>query len=222
MATRLRHIAIIVPDPEAAAKFFEQAFDMKRAGTARRGIYMSDGVINVALLKQERRREARPLSFRHVGRRSRRSREEGGRRRRHLSRRPADLAEFLLRGEVQGSRSASCSTSPTRAGSAPPRTWWPRSPCREVSDAAKPDRVIVIGAGPVGLCLALALAQQGVRSCLIEALGDDNFLEQVPRAGTNHPATLEMFDRIGLYAEDRAARHHRAGVPLLGPRRTTR
>jgi predicted enzyme related to lactoylglutathione lyase len=53
MAAQLRHIAIIVPDPEAAAKFFEHAFDMKRAGTARRGIYMSDGVMNVALLKKE-------------------------------------------------------------------------------------------------------------------------------------------------------------------------
>jgi len=63
------------------------------------------------------------------------------------------------------------------------------------------DRVIVIGAGPVGLCLALALAQQDVAVTLIEALGDDNFLEQVPRAGTNHPATLEMYDRIGLYAK---------------------
>jgi 3-(3-hydroxy-phenyl)propionate hydroxylase len=63
----------------------------------------------------------------------------------------------------------------------------------------KPDRVVVIGAGPVGLCLALALAQAGIPVCLIEALGDDNFLEQVPRAGTNHPATLELFDRIGLY-----------------------
>ncbi|HEY6259159.1 MAG TPA: NAD(P)/FAD-dependent oxidoreductase [Xanthobacteraceae bacterium] len=61
------------------------------------------------------------------------------------------------------------------------------------------DRVIVVGAGPVGLCLALALAQEDVRVCLIEALGDDNFLDQIPRAGTNHPATLEMFDRIGLY-----------------------
>ena len=49
---KLRHIALIVPDPEKAAKFFEDAFDMKRAGTARRGIYMSDGTINVALLKQ--------------------------------------------------------------------------------------------------------------------------------------------------------------------------
>jgi 3-(3-hydroxy-phenyl)propionate hydroxylase len=63
----------------------------------------------------------------------------------------------------------------------------------------KSDRVIVIGAGPVGLCLSLALAQDGIPVCLIEALNDDNFLEQVPRAGTNHPATLELFERIGLY-----------------------
>ena len=61
------------------------------------------------------------------------------------------------------------------------------------------NRVIVIGAGPVGLCLSLALAQEGVPVCLIEALGEHNFLEQVPRAGTNHPATLELFARIGLY-----------------------
>ena len=53
MASRLRHIAIIVPDPERAAKFFEQAFGMTRAGTVRRGLYMSDGVMNVALLKTE-------------------------------------------------------------------------------------------------------------------------------------------------------------------------
>src|SRR6202035_5395833 len=62
-----------------------------------------------------------------------------------------------------------------------------------------PDRIIVIGAGPVGLCLSLALAQADQKVCLVEALGDDNFLEQVPRAGTNHPATLEMLDRLGLY-----------------------
>jgi lactoylglutathione lyase len=54
---KLRHIALIVEDPEASAKFFEQAFDMKRAGTARRGIYMSDGVVNVALLKRESEKE---------------------------------------------------------------------------------------------------------------------------------------------------------------------
>ena len=61
------------------------------------------------------------------------------------------------------------------------------------------DPVVVIGAGPVGLCLALALAQQNVAVTLIEAMSDDNFLDQVPRAGSNHPTTLEFFDRIGLY-----------------------
>ena len=44
---KLRHIALIVPDPEKAAKFFEDAFDMKVAGKARRGLYVSDGVMNV-------------------------------------------------------------------------------------------------------------------------------------------------------------------------------
>jgi lactoylglutathione lyase len=48
---KLRHVAILVPDPEASAVFFEKAFGMVRAGTARRGIYMSDGVMNVALLR---------------------------------------------------------------------------------------------------------------------------------------------------------------------------
>jgi len=61
------------------------------------------------------------------------------------------------------------------------------------------DRVLIIGAGPVGLCLALKLAKEGVPSTVIEQLRDDNFLDQVPRAGTNHPATLEMYEDIGLY-----------------------
>jgi 3-(3-hydroxy-phenyl)propionate hydroxylase len=59
--------------------------------------------------------------------------------------------------------------------------------------------VVVIGAGPVGLCLALALAPTGVAVTVVEELGPDTILDQVPRAGTNHPATLEMYDRIGLY-----------------------
>ena len=65
-----------------------------------------------------------------------------------------------------------------------------------MSDAG---RVVIIGAGPVGLCLSLRLAQQDIPVTLVESLGDANFLEQVPRAGTNHPATLELFDLIGLY-----------------------
>ena len=64
---------------------------------------------------------------------------------------------------------------------------------------SRPKPVIVVGAGPVGLCLALALAQDGIAVTLIEQLSDENFLDQVPRAGSNHPATLELFDKIGLY-----------------------
>jgi methylmalonyl-CoA/ethylmalonyl-CoA epimerase len=48
---KLRHIAILVSDPEKSATFFESAFGMQRVGNARRGIYVSDGVMNVALLR---------------------------------------------------------------------------------------------------------------------------------------------------------------------------
>jgi len=65
MASKLRHIAIIVKDPEKSAQFFEQAFGMQRAGNARRGVYMSDGVVNVALLKQANDKE--PLGLYHFG-----------------------------------------------------------------------------------------------------------------------------------------------------------
>src|SRR5262249_14759169 len=61
------------------------------------------------------------------------------------------------------------------------------------------ERVIVVGAGPVGLCLSLALAQAGVEVCLIEGLGEDIFLNQGPRGEPNHPATLEFYARIGFY-----------------------
>jgi 3-(3-hydroxy-phenyl)propionate hydroxylase len=64
---------------------------------------------------------------------------------------------------------------------------------------SKPEPVIVVGAGPVGLCLTLALAQAEVPVVIIETRSDEDFLDQVPRAGSNHPSTLEFFDRIGLY-----------------------
>jgi lactoylglutathione lyase len=51
--TVLRHVALSVPDPEVCAVFFEQAFGMRRCGEARRGIYVTDGTINVALLRTE-------------------------------------------------------------------------------------------------------------------------------------------------------------------------
>jgi methylmalonyl-CoA/ethylmalonyl-CoA epimerase len=52
---KLRHIALSVPDPEKSAQFYESTFGMKRVGTTNSplatGVYLSDGVVNVALLK---------------------------------------------------------------------------------------------------------------------------------------------------------------------------
>ena len=57
--------------------------------------------------------------------------------------------------------------------------------------------MLVAGAGPVGLVLALCLARRGHRVVVVEKLVD--LLDQVRRAGTIHAATLEMLDDIGLY-----------------------
>jgi methylmalonyl-CoA/ethylmalonyl-CoA epimerase len=54
---KLRHLAILVPDPEASARFFMQAFDLERVGEARCGVYLSDGTVNIALLKIETEEE---------------------------------------------------------------------------------------------------------------------------------------------------------------------
>lgn len=51
MSERLRHIAITVRDAEKAAKFFENAFGMKRVRKGGRSIHLTDGVMNVALLQ---------------------------------------------------------------------------------------------------------------------------------------------------------------------------
>ena len=51
---KLRHIALSVPDPEKAADFYCEAFDMERVGKTdsplARGCYVSDGTITMALL----------------------------------------------------------------------------------------------------------------------------------------------------------------------------
>lgn len=58
-----------------------------------------------------------------------------------------------------------------------------------------PPRVIVVGAGPVGVIAALACAQHGFSVVLLEALPA---VDESPRAATTHPATLEMIARVGL------------------------
>jgi 3-(3-hydroxy-phenyl)propionate hydroxylase len=64
---------------------------------------------------------------------------------------------------------------------------------------SKDDRVIIVGAGPVGLMLALKLGQNAVPVTLIEQLSEDEFSHQMHRAGSNHPVTLEMYADVGIY-----------------------
>ena len=49
--TRIKHIAIRTPDPERTAAFYKEVFGLKEVGQARTGCYLSDGYINLAILK---------------------------------------------------------------------------------------------------------------------------------------------------------------------------
>jgi 3-(3-hydroxy-phenyl)propionate hydroxylase len=55
--------------------------------------------------------------------------------------------------------------------------------------------VVIVGAGPVGLTLALKLAKLGVPSVVLEAEAD---IGEDLRASTFHPPTLDMLDELGL------------------------
>ncbi len=52
---KLRHLAISVPDPEKAAAFYMSAFGMEKVTSVKAdmadGVYLTDGTINVALLR---------------------------------------------------------------------------------------------------------------------------------------------------------------------------
>ena len=59
------------------------------------------------------------------------------------------------------------------------------------------DRVVVVGAGPVGLTSALALARRGIPFVLLAAAAE---LVMELRGSTFHPPTLDLLDEFGLVA----------------------
>lgn len=72
--------------------------------------------------------------------------------------------------------------------------------------ARRPDRVIVAGAGPVGLLLALALGRQEVPVIVLEA---EPALTHDLRAGSFHPPSLEMMAPYGVTDD-----MHAIGLPV--------
>jgi 2-polyprenyl-6-methoxyphenol hydroxylase-like FAD-dependent oxidoreductase len=66
--------------------------------------------------------------------------------------------------------------------------------------------VLVVGAGPVGLTLAVALGRQGIRCTLLERAKQGGIL---PKMDLSNPRTMEIFGRLGLAEQIR-----KAGWPL--------
>lgn len=71
-------------------------------------------------------------------------------------------------------------------------------------------QVIIVGAGPVGLTLAIDLGRRGIRCTLIEQKEAPQFLPKMERCNAR---TMEMYRRIGLAETIRAA-GLRSDVPM--------
>ena len=48
---RIKHIAIRTGDVEKTAAFYKEAFGLKQVGLGQNGIYLTDGHLNIAVLK---------------------------------------------------------------------------------------------------------------------------------------------------------------------------
>src|SRR5262245_17207238 len=70
--------------------------------------------------------------------------------------------------------------------------------------------VLVVGAGPVGLTLAVDLGRRGVRCALVEKKPAPEFLPKMERCNAR---TMEIFRRMGVADQIRAAGLDR-GVPM--------
>ncbi len=69
--------------------------------------------------------------------------------------------------------------------------------------------VLIVGAGPVGLTLAIDLAQRGVRATLVERNAQASALPKMERCNVR---TMEIFRRMGIAGRVRAA-----GLPRAAP-----
>ena len=66
---RVKHIAIRTADVQKTAAFYKDAFDLKQVGLGQNGIYLSDGHLNIAILKFQPGADGQPLRLGvdHIG-----------------------------------------------------------------------------------------------------------------------------------------------------------
>ena len=66
---RIKHIAIRTADIEKTATFYKEAFGLKQVGLGQNGIYLTDGHLNIAVLKFQPGKNGAPLRLGvdHVG-----------------------------------------------------------------------------------------------------------------------------------------------------------
>src|SRR5437899_1966845 len=67
---KLRHIAIAAEDPEKMAEFYKEAFDFKEVGRPNGaladGVFLSDGTLNMAILKFKTDQLGKGLDYRGI------------------------------------------------------------------------------------------------------------------------------------------------------------
>lgn len=66
---KIKHIAIRATDPEKTVAFYKEVFGLKQVGLGRNGVYLSDGHINLAILrcKPEKEGGSGIVGIEHIG-----------------------------------------------------------------------------------------------------------------------------------------------------------
>jgi lactoylglutathione lyase len=66
---QIKHIAIRTRDVDQTASFYKDAFGLTQVGMGKNGIYLTDGHLNIAILKYQQGKDGEPLRLGvdHVG-----------------------------------------------------------------------------------------------------------------------------------------------------------
>ena len=66
---KIKHIAIRTRDVDQTAAFYKDAFGLTQVGMGKNGVYLTDGHLNIAILKYQQGKDGEPLRLGvdHVG-----------------------------------------------------------------------------------------------------------------------------------------------------------